>query len=81
MLSDFTIILALHDGARAAEGAGDAPLAAALDAMSHTVVLANESANTRGIRQWRMDELQQIRQAALDRATGDTAPYAPEVQR
>ena len=66
MLSDFTIILALHDGARAAERQGDAALASALDAMSHTIVLANEPANTRGVRQWRMDDLQRIRQAALD---------------
>jgi hypothetical protein len=65
MLTDFTIILALHDGARAAEREGDGPLAAALDAMSHTIVLANESENNRGTRQWRMDELQGIRQAAL----------------
>lgn len=64
MVSDFTIILALHDGARAAERQGDAALACALDAMSHTVVLANEPENN-GVRQWRMDDLQRIRQAAL----------------
>jgi type VI protein secretion system component VasF len=64
------MILALHDGARAAEQVGDAALAAALDAMSHTLVLANEPANTRGVRQWRMDDLQRIRQAAL--ATGSS---------
>lgn len=70
MVSDFTIILALHDGARAAERQGDAALACALDAMSHTVVLANEPENTRGVRQWRMDDLQRIREAALG-----TAPH------
>lgn len=66
MLSDLTIILALHDGARAAEREGDGALAAAFDAMSHTIVLANEPDNNRGVRQWRVDDLQRIHQAALD---------------